>query len=112
MKLIQNGQALIGMLESGELNERLTETCDATFSDLLDMSNENPKVKFKGEISLKLKLEVANGMITINADVASKTPKRAYRSSAYWITEGGKLSTEHPQQHDMFSGPREARDRA
>lgn len=111
MKLIPNSQALIGMLEGGELNEELTRKSEETFSELLDMSNDNPKAKFKGEITLKLSLEVANGMITINGDIATKTPKRARRSSVYWITDTGKLSTEHPQQHDMFAGPREVSER-
>lgn len=111
MKIIPNSQALIGMLEGGELNDEMTRKSEETFTELLEMSNDNPKVKFKGEITLKLNLEVANGMITINADVATKTPKRARRSSVYWLTDGGKLSTEHPQQHDMFSGPREVTER-
>ena len=102
MKIIPNSQALIGMLENGEFNDELTKKSEETFSELLDMSNESPKTKLKGEITIKLSLEVSNGMITINGDIATKTPKRSRRSSVYWITENGKLSTEHPQQHDMF----------
>ncbi|WP_421358187.1 hypothetical protein [Agrobacterium rosae] len=111
MKLIPNSQALIGMLEGGELNEKLTAKSEEAFIELLDMSNENPKVKLKAEINLKLSLEVANGMITITSTVTTKVPERPSRSSVYFLTESGKLSTEHPQQHDMFPPPRDVSER-
>lgn len=107
MKTIPNAQALIGMLGNGELNEELTRVSEETFAELLEMSNDNPKAKHKGSITLTLNLEAASGMITIMPKIDTKTPERPRRSTVYWITEGGKLSTEHPQQHDMFSGPRE-----
>jgi len=111
MKIIPNSQALIGMLEGGELNVDLTQKLDETLAELGTLSDDNPKVAHKGSLTLKLDFSVANGMVTINADIATKTPKRTRRSTAYWITDSGKLSTEHPQQHDMFSGPRDASER-
>ena len=111
MKIIQNSQALIGMLEGGELNADLTKKLDETLAELATLSDDNPKVSHKGSLTLKLDFQVANGMVTINANIATKTPKRTRRATAYWVTESGKLSTEHPQQHDMFSGPRDASER-
>lgn len=110
MKIIRDSQALIGMLEGGELNRDFSTKLQEVLEELADLSNDSPKNVFKGNLTLKLDFEVANGMVTINADISTKTPKRPRRASVYWVTEGGALSTEHPQQHDMFS-PREVRDR-
>lgn len=107
MKIIRDAQVLLGMLEFGDLNKEVSAKLAETLQTLGDMSEENPKVTYKGNLTLKLDLSVANGMVHINADIATKTPKRPRRSSLYWITEDGGLSTEHPQQHDMFTGPRE-----
>jgi hypothetical protein len=112
MKIIPNSQALIGMLEGGELNEDLTEKLDETLAELHSISEDQPKKVHKGSLTLKLDFSVANGMVTISSDITTKTPRKVRRSSAYWVTEGGKLSTEHPQQHDMFSGPRGVTERA
>ncbi|KQV27570.1 hypothetical protein ASC97_04105 [Rhizobium sp. Root1203] len=106
MKIIRDSQALVGMLEGGELNKEFSSKLQEVLTELADLSNDSPKATFKGALTLKLDFAVANGMVTINADVATKTPKRPRRASVYWVTEGGALSTEHPQQHDMFS-PRE-----
>lgn len=107
MKIIPNSQALIGMLEGGELNADLTAKTEEALTELLTLSNENPKAKHKGKLTLVMDFEVHSGMVTISCDIATKTPKRPRRSTAYWITDGGKLSTEHPHQHDMFGGPRD-----
>ncbi len=111
MKIIRDGQALIGMLEGGELNQEMSTKLTETLGELGAMSDDNPKVVHKGNLTLKLDFAVANGMVTINADITTKTPKRARKSSVYWVTESGSLSTEHPQQHDMFSGPRDVSER-
>lgn len=108
MQLIRDAQSLLGMLESGDLNNEVTETLQTVLEKLLDLSNERPNVTYKGEVSLKLSLAVKNGMVEINAEIPPpKLPKLPRKSSMYWVVEGGRLSTEHPQQHDMFPGPRE-----
>lgn len=106
MKKIRDAQSLFGMLEGGELNREFTDLQSETLEELRQLSEDNPKATHKGEITLKLKLEVANGMVTISANMDAKTPRRPRRNSVYWVVEGGALSTEHPQQHDMFAGPR------
>lgn len=108
MQLIRDAQSLLGMLESGDLNSEMTGTLQAVLEKLLDLSNERPNVTYKGEVALTLKLAVKNGMVEINAEIPPpKLPKLPRKSSMYWVVEGGRLSTEHPQQHDMFPGPRE-----
>ena len=108
MKLIRDAQSLLGMLESGDLNAEMSDLLTEVLQKLLDLSNERPKTTFKGEVSLKLKLAVKDGMAEIDAEIPPpKLPKLPRKTSVYWVIEGGKLSTEHPQQHDMFPGPRE-----
>lgn len=84
MKIIRDSQALIGMLEGGELNQEMSTKLTETLGELGAMSEDNPKVVHKGNLTLKLDFAVANGMVTINADITSKTPKRARKSSVYW----------------------------
>ena len=107
MKTIRDAQSLLGILEGGELNKEFSDLITKTLAELGQLSEDSPKAVHKGHVNLKLGLEVANGMVTINASMDSKTPRRPRRASVYWIVEDGKLSTQHPQQHDMFAGPRE-----
>ncbi len=108
MKLIRDAQALIGMLEGGELNDEASNQLADVLQKLLDLSNDRPKTTFKGEVSIKIKLAVKDGMVEIDAELPPpKLPKLPRKTSVYWVVEGGKLSTEHPQQSDMFGGPRE-----
>ena len=51
--------------------------------------------------------QAQSGAVTISSEIKSKTPKRPRARSFYWITENGELSTEHPNQTDMFKGPRD-----
>mgnify|MGYP001239165663 CR=1 FL=1 len=110
--LIRDSQTLVGMLEGGELNEALSGKLQTTLAELNGLSHDDPKRAFKGEVVLKLGLSVAGGMVTINANITSKVPNLPRRSSIYWVTDSGALSTEHPQQNDMFAGPREIGERA
>ncbi|WP_377299772.1 hypothetical protein [Rhizobium sp. SGZ-381] len=106
--IIRDTQSLLGMLESGDLNSEMTETVQMVLKKLQDLSNDQPKTTFKGEVSLKLKFAVKNGMVDIDAEIPPpKLPKLPRKTSVYFLTEDGQLSTEHPQQRDMFPGPRE-----
>ncbi len=108
MQIIRDAQSLLGMLESGDLNAELSIKLTETLEKLLELSNDRPNVTYKGGVSLKLNLAVKNGMVEINAEIPPPTlPKLPRKASVYWVIEGGRLSTEHPQQHDMFPGPRE-----
>lgn len=108
MKLIRDAQSLLGMLETGDLNTELTEKMTETLNKLFELSNDRPNVTFKGAVSLKLNFAVKSGMVEINAEIPPPVlPKLPRKSTVYFAIEGGRLSTEHPQQHDMFPGPRE-----
>ncbi|MDB5582791.1 MAG: hypothetical protein JWR80_7967 [Bradyrhizobium sp.] len=102
MKTIRDAQILIGMLEQGELNQELSAELNRDLAYLAEMSEENRKATYKGSLTLKLDIEVENGVVHISGNIDSKLPKKPRRSSLFWVTEDGQLSTEHPQQHDMF----------
>lgn len=106
--IIRDTQTLLGMLESGDLNSEMTETVQTVLKKLAELSGDQPKTSFKGEVSLKLKFTVKNGMVDIDAEIPPpKLPKLPRKTSVYFLTDEGELSTEHPQQRDMFGGPRE-----
>jgi hypothetical protein len=109
MKRIRDSQTIIGMLEGGEAASALSSEITETLAKLKDLSGDRPKSKVKGSVTLKLNFEVEAGAVTITCDIDSKRPKPVRGSSFYWVMDDGALSTEHPQQTDMFAGPREAR---
>lgn len=111
MKKIRDAQTIIGMLEGGEVAAELSKEITETLARLKELSGDRPKAKVKGSVSLKLSIEVEAGTATISCDIDSKRPKPARGTSFYWVLDDGSLSTEHPQQTDMFAGPREARNR-
>lgn len=108
MTIIRDPQLLIGALEEGELADAFRTELQETLSALSEAAG--PKGKAKGHVTLKLNLDVAAGTVTITSDLTSKRPKEERRSSMYWVTEEGFLSTQHPKQHDMFGGPRSVSD--
>lgn len=107
MKRIRDAQTIIGILEGGALAPALSKEITETLSELNDHSTDNPRKKIKGSVTLKLDVEVEAGAATIHADISSKRPKAVRGSSFFWLLEDGALSTEHPQQMNMF-GPRDS----
>ena len=108
MKRIRDAQTILSLQEGGQLLTDLgTEITNVT-AKLQEMAT-TPKKKVKGRVSLSLNFEVQDGVLSIEADIASKLPKEARRSTLFWVLGDGSLSTEHPQQQDMFAGPREVR---
>lgn len=108
MKRIRDATVMLGMLERGEVAGELNRVLMETLAALKGQSVERPKSKIKGNVALKLDLVVEGGAVSITADIAAKTPKPVRGSSFFWVTDDGELTTEHPQQQDMFAGPREA----
>ncbi|PWE57639.1 hypothetical protein DEM27_00025 [Metarhizobium album] len=107
---IRDAKILLTMLESGKVNEDLTATLTSTIKALVDMSRDNPRGTFKSTVTLQLNLVVEDGgeMVEINPKIPTpKLPELKRRTTVYFTTDDGGLSTEHPQQMDMIGGPRE-----
>jgi hypothetical protein len=111
MKKIRDGQTIIGMLEGGQLAASLGTEITETLAKLKELAGDRPKNVVKGSVTLKVELKVENGTVEVECHLDSKRPKPARARSFYWVLDDGSLSTEHPQQTDMFNGPREARTR-
>lgn len=109
---IREASILLGALEGGELNRSISHELATVLRELHTMSTEDIKKTFKGEVDIRISLAAENGSVTISSEVKSKTPKRPRARTFYWITEDGALSTEHPQQTDMFKGPRDTKARS
>lgn len=109
MNKIRDAAQLIGMLGRGEFAGRLNDEMAETVAEMRERSGERPKAKIKGSVSVTLNFEMEDGALTINGEIKSKRPAEPPSSSLFfWTTEDGELTTEHPLQQDMFSGPREA----
>lgn len=108
MKKIRDAQAILGFLEGGQLMADLSTEITTTAAKLKELANI-PKKKVKGKLTLSLDFEVQDGVLTIDSAIATKLPKESRRNTMCWVLDDGSLSTEHPQQADMFAGPREAR---
>lgn len=109
MKRIRDAATIIGLLEGGEVAQALGAEITETIQTLRERSDQRGKVKVNGSVTLTLSIEVEGLSASIIADIASKRPKAPRGSSFFWALDDGSLSTEHPQQGDLFAGPREAR---
>lgn len=108
MKRIRDAQTIIGSLNGGEVASELSTQLTDTLAALKEHCGGRPKAKAKGKVTLVFDIEVEGNVAEITANIESKRPKPIRASSIYWVLDDGALSTEHPQQADMFSGPREA----
>lgn len=108
MKRIRDAQTIIGALEGGEFAADLSTAITESLAKLKEMAGNRPKakVKGKGKVKVAFHLTVEQGTVTIETDIVPELPKKPRGSSFYWVTDDGSLSPEHPQQTDMFSGPR------
>ncbi|MFG1246757.1 hypothetical protein [Xanthobacter flavus] len=106
MQRIRDAQTILGTLEDGELAKELSFQITDSLRQLKEQCGNRPKVKAKGKVTLTINLEVQDGSVTIDCEVAAKVPKPPRASTFLWVLEDGSLSTEHPKQMDMFAGPK------
>jgi hypothetical protein len=106
MKRIRDAQTIIGMLEGGEVSADLSKEITETLAAMRERAGSKGKVS--GSVSLKIKFDMEGNTTSISVDIESKRPKPQRGNSFYWVLDDGSLSTEHPQQMNMFAGPRDA----
>ena len=107
MKVLRQATDIIARVERGDLNHDLTNEIEHVLKELADRAP--PKGKIKGQVKLTLNFTVDGSSVEFEAGIESKLPKKARRSEMYFVTQDGALSLEHPQQTDIFDGPREVR---
>lgn len=104
MKKIRDSVQIIGMLERGDTAQALSDEIAAALIKIQDCASDRKSAK--GSVTLTLNISVEGSNVQIEADIKSKLPKTKRGTSFYFMTSDGALSTEHPQQVDMF-GPRD-----
>jgi hypothetical protein len=107
MAKIRDASTLIGMIESGELTNDLFQEITDTLAAMEANRAGRKKAKVTGSVTLKIKFTNEGGGSTIDVELDSKRPKKVRESTYLFVDADGTLSTEHPQQTDMFKGPRE-----
>lgn len=106
MKKIRDAQTIIGMLEDGQLAQDLGREMVETLAKLKELAGDNPKKGVKGSVTLKIEFDLKHNSVEVDCHIDLKRPKPVRGTSFYWVMDDGSLSTEHPQQTDMFAGPR------
>ncbi len=102
---IRDATQVLGMLERGDFAAEVTEKLQAVIDACRDAAG--PKTTAKGSLGIKIAVEVQGVQITLTGEVEGKVPKVKRGSSIYFLAPDGSISTEHPQQMDMFPKPAE-----
>ncbi|OJU12732.1 MAG: hypothetical protein BGN85_08680 [Alphaproteobacteria bacterium 64-11] len=93
---------MLGLLSRGEFSRRL----DEELSNVVDAFDTMAADSGKAEITVKITLKYELGRIDIDPSVKVKLPETArFMKTPFWAVDGA-LSVEHPNQIDMFPGPR------
>ncbi|MBT9557870.1 MAG: hypothetical protein IV100_17675 [Myxococcales bacterium] len=91
---------LVGGLSDGDLNRDGSELLNDVVGKL-ERHAENYGTA-AGTITLKLGFEVnSKGQVRVGFALDSKTPKPKTGSSAYYVTDDGKLSVKNPRQREL-----------
>lgn len=99
-KEIRDPLTIIGILERGEASQQLGEEIRRTLAALYEAAG--PKGKAKGSVAMTLNFEVMGASCSIEASIASKTPKQKRASTMLFVNAEGALLQEHPSQINLF----------
>jgi hypothetical protein len=92
---------VIGEVAGGELNEELSQTLTKVMDELESRALAT-QTKAKGKITLVLSFAVEpKGLVSIDGDVTSKTPKPLRQGDHFYLLKGGKLSRKNPRQQEL-----------
>jgi len=88
---------------------RFAERCDDHLQKAIAEIEASQDDKAKASITLTITIQRLGDRIDVKPDVKSKLPEeKGFQSVPFWTVEGG-LSVQHPNQTDMFGGPRDTR---
>lgn len=89
---------LLGLLDRGNFER----ACDAALSDALQHLESLPKEQGTATLTIELKIAFDSGRVDVQPVLKSKLPEgQAFGRTPLWVS-GGSLSTQHPNQTDMF----------
>lgn len=100
-RLIRSYTETVGLLARGDLARRLDEEMEKILTAFEAMTAESGK----GSLTLALDFKYELGRVDVAATFKTKLPETdRFVKTPFWVIEG-QLSTQHPNQADMF-GPR------
>jgi hypothetical protein len=89
---------LLGLLDRGNFER----ACDEALSDALSTLEALPKEQGTAKITIELTIAYDTGRVDVQPVIKSKLPEgQAFGRTPLWVS-GGALSTQHPNQTDMF----------
>lgn len=101
-RILRSFREMLGLLSRGEFSRRL----DEELSNAVEALEEMPADKGKAVITVQVVLNYELGRIDVDPSVKVKLPETArFMKTPFWALDG-QLSVEHPNQIDMFPGPR------
>lgn len=93
---------LAGMRDENE--ESVNDEASAKLQELITGLREKSLArdgKVSGEFTLSLKVAVLKGRADVIVDIGIKEPKAKGRELSLWVSKGGNLLTETPQQQRL-----------
>ncbi len=104
---IRKFSELIELLSRGRFSEKVDEHLEKSIEAL----ENTPDQRGTSTITIQMTLTYIEGRIDIKPSVKSKLPEeKGFNGTPFWAVNG-ELSVQHPNQTEMFGGPREASDR-
>lgn len=104
-QLLRSFCTMLGLLSRGELAKKL----DEEMKTMLEVLDAMPNATGKGKITVEIEFIAELGRIDLKANFKTKLPEtNRFQKTPFWMIEGA-LSSQHPNQIDMFAGPRPAR---
>jgi hypothetical protein len=91
---------LIAEHEDGRFQHAATEKLNEVIEKLTEAAGLRGG-KAEGTMSISFKILIDGGMVEINADMATKTPRLKRGKSIYWLTPNGQLSRSNPHQPEL-----------
>lgn len=96
----------LAILEEGQFHDDLSEELRNLNADMNNAFRDTGGT-IKGEMSIKLKFTLKDGLFLIIPDFSVKKPKKPRRQSVAWSTPGNNFSANNPKQMNMFDRPRD-----
>lgn len=89
---------LLGLLDRGNFER----ACDEALGDALQTLEALPKEQGTAKITIELTIAYDSGRVDVQPVLKSKLPEgQAFGRTPLWVADG-TLSTQHPNQTDMF----------
>lgn len=85
---------LLQSLEAGQLDYDLAEAVQHVITEI----NRNGQGEGKGKLTLTLDFAIKEGIVDINATIATKTPQAPRGRTVMWTTPDNRLTRANPNQ--------------